>query len=219
MAMPKKIVRRDVAARQANWARRLAASLAGAGVRPNTISILSVAFAAAAGACLVFSRSMGTGGGIALLIAALLLIQLRLVCNLMDGMVAVEGGLKTASGEVFNDFPDRIADPIILVCAGYAVRDVSFAVALGWTAGMLAVLTAYVRVLGGATGAGQFFLGPMAKQHRMALMSAALVVAVVLRARAWDAAVITVALALIVVGCLITIARRVRRIVTELESR
>jgi len=41
------------------------------------------------------------------------------VCNLLDGMVAIEGGLKTPAGELFNDVPDRISDPLILVGAGY----------------------------------------------------------------------------------------------------
>ncbi len=47
-------------------------------------------------------------------------IQLRLVCNLMDGMLAVEGGLKTANGDLFNEFPDRIADVAILAALGQA---------------------------------------------------------------------------------------------------
>jgi phosphatidylglycerophosphate synthase len=55
-----------------------------------------------------------------LLLVAVVGVQLRLLCNLFDGMVAVEGGKKSKSGEVFNDMPDRIADPILLVCAGYA---------------------------------------------------------------------------------------------------
>ena len=38
---------------------------------------------------------------------------------------------------------------------------------LGWCAAVLAVLTAYVRVLGGSLGVTQHFIGPMAKQHRM----------------------------------------------------
>ena len=38
-----------------------------------------------------------------LLVVAAGMIQLRLVCNLLDGMVAVEGGMKTKSGELYND--------------------------------------------------------------------------------------------------------------------
>ena len=61
------------------------------------------------------------------------MIQCRLLCNLFDGMVAVEGGKKTNSGELFNDIPDRIADPLILVSAGYAVHMVAYGAELGWS--------------------------------------------------------------------------------------
>ena len=86
-------------------------------------------------------------------------------------------------------------------------------------AGLLAVLTAYVRVLGGSTGVKQSFIGPMAKQHRMAVMTAACLLATVEPALGWNGRVMTLALGVIVFGSLITIIRRVRRIVKELEAR
>ena len=49
-----------------------------------------------------------------LLIAAAGFIQLRRLCNLFDGMVAVEGGFKTKSGELYNDLPDRFSGALIL---------------------------------------------------------------------------------------------------------
>jgi phosphatidylglycerophosphate synthase len=134
-------------------------------------------------------------------------------------MVAVEGGLKTASGEVFNDLPDRLADPLILVCAGYAVREAPFAVELGWLAGLLAVMTAYVRTLGGATGAGQFFLGPMAKQHRMAVITLAMAAGAVTAKWNGIAMSLMVGLGIIVAGCAITVVRRVLCIVRKLEAK
>ena len=48
-------------------------------------------------------------------------IQLRLIANLLDGLVAVEGGKRTPTGELYNEAPDRIADTAVLVGAGYAV--------------------------------------------------------------------------------------------------
>lgn len=38
----------------------------------------------------------------------------------------------------------------------------------------LRVMTAYIRVLGGSCGLEQRFTGPMAKQHRMALLASVL---------------------------------------------
>src|SRR6266576_3410050 len=54
---------------------------------------------------------------------------------------------------------------LTLVCAGVVEG--------GWLAAVLAVITAYVRALGTSAGASPYFLGPMAKPHRMAVMTAA----------------------------------------------
>lgn len=35
----------------------------------------------------------------------------RLLCNLLDGMVAVEGGKRSKSGELYNDVPGLISPP------------------------------------------------------------------------------------------------------------
>ena len=210
-------VRREVAARRAGWAMPVARALARADIRPNTLSAASVVFAAASGACLAVSAG-ATGWRAALLLGGGVAgMQLRLLCNLFDGMVAVECGLKTKSGEVFNDLPDRLADPAILIGAGYAARAIPHGVELGWLAALLAVLTAYVRLLGGAAGARQHFLGPMAKQHRMAVLTAAAVLAMAIPARApW---IMAAALAMVAVGCAVTIARRTVAVVRDLESR
>jgi hypothetical protein len=62
-------------------------------------------------------------------------------------------------------------------------------------------------------------LGPMAKQQRMAVMTLACLLAALEPVLGWDGRVMTLALAVIVVGCAVTIVRRTRRIVRELESR
>ena len=79
-----------------------------------------------------------------------MLIQMRLLCNLFDGMVAVEGGHKTKSGEIYNELPERFADVFILVGAGNAWMRVEWGPLLGWLCAVLALLTAYVRALGAA---------------------------------------------------------------------
>ena len=213
------MARRPIKARETNWARATAASLTRIGVRPNLISVISVVFAGLAGACIILGSRLGTDWGAALFVAAAAFIQLRLLCNLLDGMVAVEGGLKTRSGEIFNDLPDRLSDSIILVAAGYSATWAGWASALGWAAALMAVMTAYVRVLGGAAGAAQYFCGPMAKQTRMVVMTAACLVAVVEAILGWNGYTVTVALGVIIVGCIVTAARRTYLIVKELESK
>lgn len=211
--------RRPIRARGARWARGVAGWLQRAGLRPNQVSLASIAFAGLAGASLVLAGRMGDWRGEALYVAAAAFIQLRLLCNLFDGMLAVEGGLKTRSGEVFNDLPDRVADSLILVAAGYSIVWAPWGSEMGWAAALLAMGTAYVRVLGGAAGGTQHYLGPMAKQHRMAVMTVACVTSAALAFKGSDGLVMAVALAIVVVGCVITVARRTWAIIKELESR
>jgi phosphatidylglycerophosphate synthase len=158
--------RRPLASRSAGWARWLATRLSASRITPNQISVLSLAWAALGGALLLW----GTGWFAA--IAAAACVQLRLLCNLLDGMVAIEGGKSTPAGALFNEIPDRIADPLLLVPLGYAAGYPS----VGWLMGLLAVLTAYVRVLGGALGQRQDFGGVLPKQRRMAILTIALLV-------------------------------------------
>ena len=83
----------------------------------------------------------------------------------------------------------------------------------------MAVLTAYVRELGRAEGLGSDFSGPMAKQHRMAVVTlGALAGAVEAVTRGSDVA-LTVALWVVVAGTLVTAARRSARLIAALKAR
>lgn len=218
--MPDEILRRPIGARDTRWAHATAAWLARIGIRPNTISILSVVFAAGAAASLFgLGRLESLVAHILLPVGAAICIQLRQLCNLFDGMVAVEQQQRTKSGEIFNELPDRFADALILAGAGYASRSPEWLVELGWTTAVLAVITAYVRSLGAAVGAGQFFLGPMAKQHHMATMTGLCLVLAVLANWQERWTLVVAGLTVISLGCLVTIARRSVRIVQTLESR
>lgn len=218
--MTKEILRRPISARNTRWAATMAGGLASRGIRPNTISMMSVVFAAFAAACLIgFGRSDHVVARVLLPLCAGVFILLRLICNMLDGMVAVEQKQGTKSGEIFNELPDRFADVFILAGVGYVSPAPQWLAELAWTTAVLAVITAYVRSLGAAVGAGQFFLGPMAKPHRMAV-TIALCVALALTPR-WprQSEMVIASLSIISLGCLITIARRTLRIVKELESR
>lgn len=208
--------RRPIKARQTKWAERMAAALAARGVRPNTISVASVFFACAAALALGSSIAVSGYAKTPFFILAICFIQGRLLCNLFDGMVAVEGGFKTRAGAVFNDLPDRIADPVILIAVGYAACGIATATVLGWLAGLLAVLTAYIRFLGVAAGAPERFTGPMAKQHRMAVCTAALAGAALFPG--YHGPILATALGIICAGCVITAVRRTRAIIRELAA-
>jgi phosphatidylglycerophosphate synthase len=211
--------RRPLKTRQAGWANQLAQLLVKWHVSPNGISLTSILFACGAGAALYFSADFAGGKRALMLVLAVAGIQGRLLCNMLDGMVAIEGGRQTKSGEIFNDLPDRISDALIFVCAGYAARMRSFGVELGYIAAILAIFTAYVRMMGGASGLKQSFIGPMAKQHRMFALSLGCVLSIFESRFVSSGTVLWVALIVINIGCLANIWRRTARIAQELNAR
>ena len=158
----------------------LARRLAARGVRPNAVSVAGVGFALVSAAAFYSFARAGTWRA------------RRSSCwppprASSCGCCAIcstacsrsKKGSRAPTGEIFNDLPDRVADVLILVGAGYAVRQLAHGATLGWAAAVAAVFTAYVRVLGGSLGLTQHFIGPMAKQHRMFTLTVAALLAAV----------------------------------------
>ena len=201
--------RRPIAARSTGWARALSAALARSSITPNQISVLSIFFAAGGAAALLYWP------GIPGLIACAVGIQLRLICNLLDGMVAMEGGKKTATGALYNEYPDRVADSLLIVALGYACG----ATWLGWLGALAAALTAYVRLAGGSLGLPQDFRGPMAKQHRMAVLTVACLLGAAELAFAQTYWALRIAAWIIALGSLLTCVTRSRAITAALHAR
>ena len=213
--------RRPLKSRDTGWARAWAAGLARRGVSPDTVSAASVACAIwGLAAFLCAGRLEGIGRVVALLAAALA-IQLRLVCNLLDGMVAVEHGRGGPAGPIWNELPDRVADVLLLVGAGYGARmaGVGWAPVAGWIAAVLAVLTAYVRELGRGLGQPADFSGPGAKPHRMAVLTLVAVAAAISEPH-WRAAGTVIAMGLVVIAVLagVTVIRRTLHLAARLAA-
>lgn len=206
--------RRPLASRDTGWAKTLTRWLAASPVTPNQISMASMGFAALAG--LAFWQAGGAEGAAraVLLVLGAVCVQLRLLCNLLDGLVAVEAGKGSPDGAFWNEFPDRIADILILVGLGYGAG----LPALGFAAAGFAVLTAYVRELGRACGQSADFSGPMAKPHRMAAVTAAAVLSLFEPLWSGRGEVLTIALWLIALGTLLTALRRAARLVKALRG-
>jgi phosphatidylglycerophosphate synthase len=211
--------RRALATREAGWARTLAGWLGSIGVRPNAVSIASVGFACIASLSFYFASNAAGPGRAGLLLASAAGIQLRLLCNLLDGMLAIEGGLSGKTGELFNEIPDRIADVLILVGAGYSVRHLPGGEILGWSAALLAVSTAYLRVLGGSLGAGQHFTGPMAKQHRMFTLTIAALLAAMEATLGLEPQGVRLGLSVVVAWSVPTLYKRTRLIASSLRAK
>jgi phosphatidylglycerophosphate synthase len=229
--------RRPLKTRDWPFFKNLAAWLARSGVTPNGISFASIIFGCLAGAALAATFFVSGWAMLGCYLAAAAFIQLRLIANLLDGMVAVEGGKGGPTGDLWNEAPDRISDAAIFIGAGYAAGS---SPVLGLAAALMAVFVAYVRALGASVGAGQIFLGPMAKPHRMALMTATCVLRAIfpptlntLFERStvdlylrdtyyvvqFDSVIMPVALWLVIAGGVVTSVRRLRRIAAFLRNK
>jgi phosphatidylglycerophosphate synthase len=183
-------------------------------IHPNLISYSSIIASTAAGLC--FWKAGGTP---VFLIAAVAFCYVRLWLNMLDGMVALASGKASPSGEIANEFPDRISDVIIFV--GVAHSNLCYPLSGYWVA-IFALLVAYVGTLGQAVGVQREFSGLMSKPWRM----------VALHVGAWitlgllwwrDGAIrygrLTVldwTLLAIVLGCVQTICVRLARILRAL---
>lgn len=203
--------RRPLKTRERAWPRRAAHLLVRLGITPNQVSASSLAFALLGAVCFAAVPTAAFPAPILLLLGAAICIQLRLLANLLDGLMAIEEGRQTPSGALYNELPDRLADSLFLVAAGYAAEWPE----LGWLAALLAVGTAYVRAFGASLGFGQDYGGPMAKQQRMFVLTAGSLIAMALPQRP----VLAVALAIIALGSALTTGLRIRRMAGHLAAR
>jgi phosphatidylglycerophosphate synthase len=203
--------RRPLTSRDSAWAARLASWSVAKGLTPNRISQASMGFAALGFA--IFALSLHGPGFVQFLslILAAATVQARLACNLIDGMVAIEGGMGAKDGPFWNEAPDRVSDLLFLAGAGLAANQP----ALGLLAGSLAIATAYIRELGRAEGFPPDFSGPLAKPQRMAVLTAGSAVAAVY-ASEWT---LSVTLWVIVLGTTVTILRRSLTLIDKLKSK
>src|SRR6266536_5678220 len=212
------IDRRPIATRNRKWAQAATAWLAARNVSPNAISIAGMS------ACIVAGIALGVTSiadyRILWLVAALG-AQLRLTANMLDGMVAIASSRTSKTGELYNEVPDRISDAAVFIGAGFAWGG---NVTLGYIATILAIFTAYIRAAGKIAGAPNEFCGPMAKQHRMLVITLICLYSAI-TPRSWQMitfndsqiGLMTLGLVVIVVGCVITVFRRVSRITQALK--
>jgi phosphatidylglycerophosphate synthase len=212
------IDRRPIATRNRKWAQNATAWLASRNVSPNAISVAGMC------ACIIGGIAIGLTSFVdyrILWLIGALGAQLRLTANMLDGMVAIASSRTSKTGELYNEVPDRISDAAVFIGAGFAWGG---NVTLGYVATILAVFTAYVRAAGKIAGAQNEFCGPMAKQHRMLVITLVCVYAAI-TPRSWQmiafndshVGLMTLGLAVIVVGCVITVVRRLGRITNTLK--
>lgn len=203
--------RRPIGSRETAWAHKIAGWLARRNVSPNLISVAGMIAGILAGAAFAITGHGMDPPGI-WWIAGAVLVQLRLLANLFDGMVAIQCDRASAVGELYNEVPDRVSDAAILIGIGYAA---SSNPALGYIAACLAIFVAYLRAMGKVAGGEQDFCGPMAKPHRMFLVTVTGFY-MGLAPKDWPR-IVEWALLVIIAGCVLTAFRRLQRTARALK--
>lgn len=199
-------IRRPIGVRCIRVFRDIASLLDAAGATPNDISRLGLAMSACAG-LVFFLGGQASESRAFLFLFGVLFCNLRLLCNLLDGLMATELGRAQPNGHYWNEIPDRASDVMILAGLGYGIG----APGLGWAASCLAVFIAYLRVIGG----GRDFRGPMAKPHRVGAVSAGATLAVLWDDASFSNQILEFTLWVIIAGGLVTGIRRIRRLAIQ----
>ena len=208
--------RRPIQSRNTWWADATTQLLVRVGASPNAISVFGMLAAVAAGGAFLstsytadpWQRVLWFGGG--------LLCQVRLLCNLFDGMVAVARQTASTKGELYNEVPDRVSDAAVFIGLGYSVTGDA---AWGFGAALISVFVAYVRAMAKSLGAPNDFCGPMAKPQRMALatgLAAYMALAPDAWRLPWGEAKIVITV--VVIGGIVTAIRRLSRAAKYLEE-
>ena len=213
--------RRPIASRGLAWVKAIASWLVRRGVSPNGISASSTVFAVAGAAAVLATPHFSGFEQRVLWFTAALCVQLRLLANLFDGMVAMQSGKASPVGELFNEVPDRISDAALFIALGFVHGS---SVHLGYATAILAVFVAYLRAMGGVAGGGQVFAGIMAKPQRMFLVTT-LCLFHTFTPTAWstpflplDLGAPAVVLAAICIGCVVTCFTRLFTIGQKLRA-
>ena len=213
--------RRPISSRDHSWAQKLALRLSKMGVSANLISLASLLFAVVGFIALWLIPDVSVRWQPSLYVGAALCCQMRLLCNLMDGMVAMESSVKTPTGALWNEIPDRFSDILFFVGTGFAANDMNLALVLS----VLAVLLSYVREFGHGVDGVMDYVGPMAKPHRMALTTFALLLAslvtvlpVLKTMSVTPSDVLSLGLWLMVIGSVVTLIRRIKRLVGRIST-
>lgn len=189
-------------ARRANRVRQLAGLLARHHITPHQLSVLSMVLAAA-GASLMLQSPWW-------LLGTALCIQLRLLCHQLAELLAelLAGEFERPSAApLYRALPDRLADLLLIVAAGYAAG----LPALGWFGALAAALAALVRGMGNMCQLQQPLRDPMTREHRMIVLTMACLLHAMSMALPWMA----FGLGIIAAGSVLTCVVRARALLAE----
>ena len=213
--MDNAIARPHFLLRWRNWAHNLGRFLAQHNVTPNDISLLGVMFAATAGAAFYFSLQPDAMDRALLLLLAAAAIQLRRLSGRLHAIVSRES-VQPRPHAIFYDFPNRIAEALILVPAGYAVQNLPFGLELAWSAAFLGLVQRLRRPNG--NGVPETKSRMTIRNLPMMLLSAASVLSVFDRVVYLPGIMLWIALVVLNVAVVVAIWQRTLQIVHAEET-
>ena len=171
--------------------------LIGAGISADAVTVAGVVFAGIGGLGLWLGRE----GGPWLLLLPLGAF-LRTAANALDGWIAQETATTRPIGEVLNETADRVGDVAIFLPVAF-VPGVPALLVAGALSAML--VTSFLGMAVKAAGGPRVYTGIMGKPDRMVVMGAAGIAGMFLE----PGDVFTMALWIVVIGAVVTLAQRV----------
>lgn len=175
-------------------------------VHPDWLTGLALVLSIGGGVCLYLAP-----GRLWLLALVPIVAVVRTALNALDGLVARSTGLARPWGEVLNELSDRIAD--VALIGGLALASPA-SLLLGTGALVAMLLSSYLAILSKAAGGRRQYMGPMGKADRMVLLAIGAPFGFFLPLDQ----VYNGLLAIVLVGCLVTLVRRLQATHADLQA-
>jgi phosphatidylglycerophosphate synthase len=168
-------------------------------VHPDVITWMSFLFSIAAGVCL-FKANLRWP-----LLLTPIFITLRCMCNLLDGMVAIERKMTSTRGEALQDMVDRFSDSCTLLGVAFS----SFGdLRLGIFAMTIMLISSHIGVLKKAVGGKREYGGILGKGDRFFLIGVASIAQYLWMDDVRGLHVLSIMLGVIILGGIVTIVQR-----------
>lgn len=197
--------------------RRLALSLTSFGVSSEMVAIVGMILGILAGFSFLFTGESNHpklfwGAG-------MLCCLLRLACIRLDALLYHHHSKPTMEEIFASELPERVSDAVTLIGFGFAMNSNSW---LGLASALAAIFSAYVRSIGVMRGAGRKSAssGPMTRFHRLALLAiTSLLMIIDLPKERFSTPIPQIALWIILLGCVATVAIRWLRLQDHLPQK
>ena len=211
---------RSVGRRQAGLGPTLAAALKRIGVEAEVVLVSGVGFALGAAFAFALAGLSEGGARVVWLGFAVISIQMRMACAVLGRLLA-EDRAKGPIASIWKTLPDRVADALILIGAGYASLSASdmLSPALAWLSAFLALAASYVRELGRGMGVAIDRVGPGGKGRRMAILTVGALVSMLEWLWGWQGETLLWTLALLAGVGALTVFNRTRVLARGLAAR